>query len=142
MTNSPAHPRPLEGGCQCRAVRFRLPIQPPLLTALCHCRSCRRAHSAPAVAWALYAHGDVAFSGEPMQVYESSPGARRSFCARCGTALSFEADYLPGLIDIAIGSLDEPARLPPQMHSWDEERLPWLQTAVALPRHAAFPPMA
>lgn len=141
MTTPTCDPTLLEGGCQCRAVRFRLAAQ-PLMTALCHCRSCRHAHSAPAVAWALLTKEAVVFSGAPLQVYESSPGARRSFCPRCASQISFEADYIPGLIDIAIGSLDEPARLPPQIHIWDEERLPWLQQADELPRHAAFPPMA
>lgn len=129
----------LEGGCQCGAVRYRI-TGAPVMAALCHCTMCRRANAAPAVAWAMVEEGRIAFSQAPT-VYESSPGARRGFCARCGTPISFTADYLPGLVDVTIGSLDQPARVAPQFHYWDDERLPWLRIDDGLPRHRQFPPM-
>ena len=78
----------LEGGCQCGAVRYRIDGS-PALAALCHCSMCRRAHAAPAVAWAMYQRSQVSFTGEPPTTYESSPGAQRAFCPRCGTQISF-----------------------------------------------------
>lgn len=129
----------LEGGCQCGAVRYRV-SGAPLMTALCHCSMCRRANAAPAVGWFMVGETQLAFdSGEPAG-YESSPGCRRGFCARCGTPISFRADYLPGLVDLTIGSLDAPERVPPALHYWESRRLPWLQLADGLPRHAEFPP--
>jgi len=89
----------------------------------------------------MYEQGQVEFVAAKPSQYESSPGARRGFCPRCGTPISFTADYISGLIDITIGSLDEPALLPPAFHYWDAERLPWLQLADTLPRHAEFPPL-
>jgi len=130
----------LEGGCQCGTIRYRL-IGTPVMTALCHCTMCRRANAAPAVAWAMYPEAQVEFAKARPVLYESSPGSERGFCANCGTQISFTAEYIPGLIDITIGSLDEPARLAPAFHYWDAERLPWLKTGDALPRHAGFPPM-
>lgn len=130
----------MAGGCQCGAVRYRI-VGAPAMTALCHCTMCRRAHAAPVVAWALYEAAQVAFEGAPPRSFESSPGCKRSFCARCGTPLAFTAAYLPGLVDIAIGSLDQPAAVAPAFHYWDSERLPWLQPGDGLPRHPAFPPM-
>lgn len=130
----------LEGGCQCGAVRYRITGE-PTMTALCHCTMCRRAHAAPMVAWAMYEDSRVAFEGTPAAVHESSPGCRRSFCPRCGTQIAFAADYLPGLVDISIGSLDQPDRVAPSFHYWDSERLPWMQAADGLPRHAGFPPV-
>lgn len=129
----------LVGGCQCGAVRYRISGE-PVVTALCHCSTCRRAHAAPAVAWAMYAQAQVSFSKDPPTVYESSPGARRAFCGRCGTQISFTADFLPGLIDIAIGSFDDPARIAPAVHIWDSKRLPWMPVADDLPRFPEFPP--
>ena len=131
---------PLEGGCQCGAIRYRIHGE-PVMAALCHCTMCRRANAAPVVAWAMVEQDRIEFTQAPT-VYESSPGARRGFCGRCGTPISFSADYLPGLVDVTIGSLDEPARVAPAFHYWDAERLPWLRIDDGLPRHREFPPMA
>lgn len=129
-----------EGGCQCGAVRYRVSGE-PLLAALCHCTMCRRAHAAPAVAWAMYREDQLEYiAGKPAQ-YASSEQARRAFCARCGTQLGFAADYLPGLVDIPIGSLDDPNAIAPTFHYWDSKRLGWVEFADALPRHAEFPPI-
>ena len=133
--------QPLEGGCQCGAVRYRISGE-PLMAALCHCSMCRRANAAPAVAWAMYRESQVGFPNSSPAIYESSPGSRRGFCPRCGSQISFTADYIFGLIDITIGSLDEPNRVAPTFHYWESKRLPWLQLADELPRHAEFPPTA
>jgi len=128
------------GGCQCGAVRYRAEGE-PVMTAMCHCSMCRRACAAPAVAWAMFAESKVAFLKGALATYESSAGARRGFCANCGTQISFQADYIPGLIDITIGSLDRPELVAPSFHYWDSMRLPWVRLADALPRHPEFPPL-
>lgn len=133
-------PDPLfEGGCQCGSVRYRISGS-PVMAALCHCSMCRRANAAPAVAWAMYQQSQVSFPESPPTVYESSPGSQRGFCTRCGTQISFTADYIPGLIDITIGSLDEPGLVAPTFHYWESRRLPWLHVADELPRYPEFPP--
>jgi hypothetical protein len=38
---TPAAPYPLAGGCDCRAIRYRLE-SPPLIVHCCHCRWCQR----------------------------------------------------------------------------------------------------
>jgi hypothetical protein len=76
--------------------------------------------------------------GQP-KAYASSNGVERGFCGRCGTTLTFTADFLPGLVDITVGSMDDPSALPPQMHIWDSSRVPWLAVDDDLPRHAELP---
>lgn len=128
----------LEGGCQCGQVRYRIEGE-PVMAALCHCSMCRRANAAPVVGWTMFPDSQVRFlAGEPT-IYESSPGCRRGFCARCGTQICFTADFLPGLIDITTGSLDEPARMPPTLHFWDSKRLPWMHFADDLPKFPELP---
>jgi hypothetical protein len=126
------------GGCQCGNVRFEVSGE-PIVVALCHCSTCRRANAAPAVAWAMFAQDQVLFEGEPKN-YRSSPSATRGFCAECGTQISFTAEYISGLIDLTVGSFDHPESLPPALHYWDSKRLPWVNFADDLPRHAEFPP--
>lgn len=129
----------LEGGCQCGAVRYEIG-GPPLMAALCHCSMCRRANAAPAVAWAMFRDTDIRFVSDGRREYASSPEARRGFCAACGTPISFTASFVPGLIDITIGSLDRPEALAPTLHYWDSRRLAWMKFADDLPKYPELPP--
>ncbi|HET9448608.1 MAG TPA: GFA family protein [Steroidobacteraceae bacterium] len=135
MTND----RIREGGCQCGAIRYRAAGE-PVLAALCHCSSCRRASAAPTTGWAMFPQTQVTFTkGEPT-TYASSAEGRRGFCNRCGTQVCFTASFLPGLIDMTIGSFDAPESLPPTMHYWDSKRLPWMRFADDLQVYPEFPP--
>jgi len=79
--------------------------------------------------------------GKPA-IYASSPGVERSFCGSCGTQLTYTADFLQGLVDVTVASLDDPEALPPRMHIWESRRLAWLTVADGLPRHAELPPQS
>ena len=129
----------LHGGCQCGALRYQI-SGAPVVVAICHCTMCRRANAAPAVAWAMFQDAQVAFTKGAPAAYASSPEAQRGFCPTCGTQISFTATYIPGLIDITVGSLDRPDAVAPVLHYWDSKRLPWMRFADDLPRHAEFPP--
>jgi hypothetical protein len=133
----------LEGGCLCRAVRYRARGE-PVTVVYCHCTSCRRASAAPVVAWATFPLDRFEITAGSPAVYASSPGVERAFCSGCGTPLTYRAEYLPGLVDVTVASFDDPAALPPQRHIWDGERVRWLELADALPRHpdAPLPPSA
>ena len=127
------------GGCQCGDIRYTISGE-PVLAALCHCTMCRKAHAAPVVAWAMFQQSQVSFSKENPKQYNSSKDAQRGFCAACGTQISFTASFLPDLIDIAIGSLDNPEAISPSLHYWCSEHLSWAEFADSLPRHPKFPP--
>lgn len=130
---------PLEGGCLCGAVRYRL--SGPLHSIdYCHCRMCQRASGAPAVAWATGAVEGFAWRAGTPRVYASSPAGRRWFCGACGSPLAFEelGDATSGRrasIGITIATLDQPARLAPRQHAWVESRIPWHLADPALPAH-------
>ncbi len=129
----------LAGGCQCGDVRYALAGE-PMFAAICHCTMYRKAHAAPAVAWAMYQQTQVVFPNKSPKQFESSKDAQRGFCARCGTQISFTASFLPGLIDISIGSLDEPGAITPSLHYRHSKHLSWAEFADDLPRHAELPP--
>lgn len=128
-----------EGGCLCGAIRYQAEGE-PIVVALCHCSKCRRAAGAPAVAWAMFEQSAFrVVNGDP-KLYASSPGVERGFCGVCGTPLTFAADFMPGLVDVTVGSLDDPEALPPSMHIWESKRLRWQAIDDTLPRHAELPP--
>ena len=114
----------IEGGCYCGDIRF-LGIGAPIHQALCYCANCRRAAGAQSVAWTTFAVGDFTFvKGEPAR-YRTETAAWRTFCQRCGTSLTYEADDRPNDIDVTTGSLDRPEDFAPNRAVFAEERLPW-----------------
>lgn len=133
--------RTIEGGCQCGAVRYSISGE-PVFAAICHCSMCRRANAAPAVAWAMFQEGQVTFNGAQPKYYASSLEAKRGFCPNCGTQIAFTASFLPGLIDITLGSLDDPEVVKPTLHYWHSLHLSWAEFADGLPRHPELPPLS
>lgn len=114
------------GGCLCGAVRFRL-LGSPHAVAYCHCHSCRKHTGAPVSAFADCKRHLVVFTQGAPALYESSPGVRRGFCARCGSTLTYETDALPDEIHIHLGAMDRPEDFPPHGEgTYSEERLAWL----------------
>jgi hypothetical protein len=123
-----------EGGCLCGAVRYRA-LGPAGSPTLCHCRSCRRASGAPAVAWVTFPSPGFAFvRGEPAR-YRSSPPVVRSFCGACGTPLTYEHADEPDGVDVTTASLDAPEAAPPADHTWTRERIAWLRLGDGLPEY-------
>lgn len=129
----------LSGGCQCGRIRYEVTGE-PMLSAICHCSMCRRANAAPVVAWAMFHESQVTFTGSPLRQYRSSEEAQRGFCEHCGTQISFTASFLPELIDITTGSLDQPESVRPSLHYWYDRHLSWVEFADGLPRHPELPP--
>jgi hypothetical protein len=124
---------PLEGGCLCGAVRYRIAAKPDH-AGYCHCRMCQRATGAPVVAWLTVTRDAFAWTtGEPA-VYRSSASAERLFCGACGTQLVFRDIAEPDELDVTLASLDDPAAVPPSHHIWTSSRIPWFDTADDLPR--------
>jgi hypothetical protein len=124
----------LEGGCLCGAIRYRAEGK-PTNTMVCHCQTCRRAASAPVVAWITVPLAGFAFTrGKPSE-YRSSPPVRRTFCGACGAPLTYANDKDPASIDITTCSLDDPQAFPPTHHSWLSHDLVWVRFSDGLPTY-------
>lgn len=122
----------LAGGRLCGAVRYRTD-EAPFNETICHCRSCRLAAGAAAVAWFTVPTPSLRFvAGKPSH-YRSSAQATRGFCGSCGTALTYQHDDLLGEIDLTIATLDEPETLAPRDHTQAGEALAWNKPADGLP---------
>nr|WP_265571506.1 GFA family protein [Sphingomicrobium nitratireducens] len=119
------------GGCACGAARYEVEIE-DRDAYLCHCRMCQRASGNISLAMKNVLKNKLDWRSGP-DWYESSPIARRPYCAKCGTSLGFafnEGDYM----DITIATLDAPEGFTPTHHFGTEHlHEAWLDTS-ALPR--------
>ena len=121
---------PVEGGCDCGHVRYRLE-SPPLIVHCCHCRWCQRETG---TAFALNAliesdrvtklAGEVTLTRMPSQ---SGLGQTIARCPECTVGLwSYYAGAGALLSFVRVGSLDDPDCLPPDVHIFTESRQPWV----------------
>ena len=123
----------LSGGCLCGAVRFRFTGAPKWVLH-CHCESCRKATSSPMTTWVSILDGNLTWAQGTPAVYESSPGAQRTFCRTCGSPMSFVHDRFPGETHLYAASLDTPDAVQPSRHVFFAERLAWSDLHDSLPR--------
>lgn len=131
--------RMITGGCHCGAVRYEAQGE-PLHHALCHCSDCRRSAGAPMVGWIAFAADAVRLTQGETAVYAGSTHGRRHFCIQCGTGLFyFNAEMLPGIVDIQSATLDEAEAHAPGAHIQVAERLPWMTRLADLPEFDRFP---
>jgi hypothetical protein len=133
---------PLEGGCTCRAVRFRLTSR-PLFVHCCHCTWCQRESGASFALNALIESERVELlSGEPELVETpsaSGAGQRIARCPRCRVAVwSHYAGGGDAVRFVRVGTLDEPGRLPPDIHIFTASKQPWVVLAPGTPAVAEY----
>lgn len=117
----------VDGGCLCGAVRIHVEF-PTKWFAHCHCSMCRRAHGAAFVSFCGVpeAQFQVTRGADALTRYDSSPEARREFCGRCGSTLTFASTRWPGEVHVAVACLDGPLDREPQMHVHWDDRVPWV----------------
>jgi len=133
---------PLEGGCTCRAVRFRLTSR-PLFVHCCHCTWCQRESGASFALNALIESERVELlSGEPELVETpsaSGAGQRIARCPRCRVAVwSHYAGGGDAVRFVRVGTLDEPGRLPPDIHIFTASKQPWIVLPPGTPAVAEY----
>jgi len=120
----------LEGGCTCGAVRYQMTSK-PMYVHCCHCRWCQReSGSAFALNAMIEADRVVLLSGEPEMVTIPSNSGKGQKFARCPTCrIALWSNY-GGAGDavrfVRVGTLDEPDRLPPDIHIFTASKQPWV----------------
>ena len=121
----------LAGACQCGAVRYTVRAKNHD-AYYCHCSMCRRAFGNVFAAFFNVKKANVRWEARPPAYYASSKIARRGFCDRCGTPLTFEYHESENM-DLSVGSLEHPERMRPVMHVGVESRLASFHTSDGLP---------
>jgi hypothetical protein len=128
---------PLDGGCDCRYVRYRITTA-PLFVHCCHCRWCQRETGSAFGLNAMIEADRVQLLGaEPETVDTPSAsglGHKIARCPRCRIAVwSHYAGAGPVVKFVRVGTLDEPDRLPPDIHIFTESKQPWVVIPQGMP---------
>ena len=140
----PAHPDsfPIDGGCTCRAVRYRM-ASAPLFVHCCHCRWCQReSGSAFALNAMIEADRVQLLAGETERVATNSASGKGQAivrCTRCRVALwSHYAGSGDTVSFVRVGTLDDPDRLPPDIHIFTMSKQPWVLLPPGTPAVAEY----
>jgi hypothetical protein len=131
----------MDGGCACGRIRYRL-RSAPLFVHCCHCRDCQRQTGSAFVLNALIEtdrvevlSGQTALFGAPTDSGKPHDIAR---CPHCATAVWSHYGGLKLLTFVRVGTLDEPARLPPDVHIYTRSKLPWVALPPGVPAFEAY----
>ena len=119
----------LEGGCACGQVRYRL-TSAPMFVHCCHCTECQRQNGSAFAVNALIEAARVrllAGAPEPAPVPTGSGRPHPIFrCPACRTPVWSEYGGRSQVRFVCVGSLDDPAALPPDVHIFTRSRQPWV----------------
>lgn len=133
---------PLDGGCDCRSVRYRMQTR-PLFVHCCHCRWCQRESGASFALNAMIETDRVTLLGADPDLVdtpsESGAGQQILRCPRCRIAVwSHYAGAGPLVAFVRVGTLDQPDRLPPDIHIFTQSKQPWVQLSGEVPVMAEY----
>lgn len=120
---------PLEGGCTCGSVRYRL-ASGPMIVHCCHCRDCqRKSGSAFAINALIEADRVELLKGRPEPRPQPTASGRPLddyACAQCGTSVWSDYGRREVLLFVRIGTLDDPDALSPDVHIFVRSKQPWV----------------
>lgn len=135
-------PFPIEGGCDCRAVRYRIESA-PLFVHCCHCRWCQRESGASFALNAMIEADRVTQLDRPPELVDtpsaSGSGQIVARCPHCRVAVwSHYAGAGPLVSFVRVGTLDNPDLLPPDIHIFTASKQPWVVLPAGVPAVAEY----
>jgi hypothetical protein len=125
-----------DGGCACGAVRYRM-TSPPMFVHCCHCHDCQRQTGSAFVINALIETDRLRLlSGNPEPAGVPTDSGRPHDihrCPACRTAVWSNYGGRAALRFVRVGTLDDPAALPPDVHIYTRSKLPWVVLPTSVP---------
>ena len=131
---------PIEGGCRCGRVRFRL-TEAPWMETVCHCRGCQRmTASAFSTTLIMPVGGFAVIAGETVIGGIHGDEAHHHHCDWCkGWVFTTPAADL-GFVNVRATLLDDAGWFAPWAEIQTAEMLPWAKTG-AVKSFERFPAM-
>jgi hypothetical protein len=131
----------LTGGCACRGLSYRL-ASPPMFVHCCHCKDCQRQTGSAFVLNALIetAHVETLAGETAGIVVPTDSGLPHEIrrCPLCQTAVWSHYGGRRALAFVRVGTLDDPAALPPDVHIYARSKLPWVTLPPDVPAFPAY----
>ncbi|MDO8250619.1 MAG: GFA family protein [Rhodoferax sp.] len=126
-----------DGTCTCRFVRYRMTTK-PLFVHCCHCRWCQRETGSSFALNAMIEADRVQLLQGTVEVVNtpslSGKGQKISRCPQCRIAVwSNYAGAGDAIRFVRVGTLDEPDRLPPDIHIFTASKQPWVVLGPDIP---------
>ncbi|VVT15713.1 Aldehyde-activating protein [Sphingomonas sp. EC-HK361] len=131
---------PMDGGCRCGAVRFRIDAA-PMMSMACHCTGCQRmSGSAFSLTVMVPTAGFRLTEGETVRGGLREGAAHHQHCDACKSWVFTRVEPDMGFVNVRATMLDDTDWFEPFVESWTDEKLAWVTTPA---RHsfAQFPPM-
>jgi hypothetical protein len=133
---------PVEGGCTCGAVRYRVAGQPIFLTC-CHCLECQRASGSAFGMSLRLKRTDIALTKGELKRYvrtaDSGQPVGLCFCVDCGCRIWHEPSETE-FVHLKPGTLDDPSVLKPQYEGWKKRKHAWLHLDNIIAGFDTVPP--
>ena len=124
----------LVGGCGCGALRYRLKAR-PMIVHCCHCKDCQRQTGTAFVINAIIERDNIEIEQGSTVVCTMPTDSGRPHdlcrCRYCGITVWSDYGRRKTMLFVRVGTLDEPASLPPDVHIFTRSKLDW----VGLPPH-------
>lgn len=134
---------PVEGGCQCGTVRYRITAG-PLAVYNCHCKDCQRLSGATHSMSMPIAREHVELLRGKLGAYDRKADSGRVVrirgCLICGIKVWNEPLASPQLLVLKPGTLDDSGWCVPVGNIWTASRAPWAAIDPALVNFAGQPP--
>lgn len=103
-----------------------------------HDDDCRRAIGSPLAIWVGYRASEFHLTrGEPKS-FSKRRGIARTFCAECGTSISYSDAALPEEVYLSVGFFDHPEVFQPRAHAFWHLKLPCLDFSDDLPKMSGY----
>ena len=131
----------MSGSCLCGSVTYEIAGALKFI-GHCHCSMCRKSHGAAFATWGIVDPGQFRWTSgaEHVEGYDSSPGARRCFCRKCGSPLVAMHEGAVG--EVVVGTIDGDPGARPREHIFVGSKAPWHEITDTLPQFAQWPPAA
>jgi hypothetical protein len=118
----------IAGGCLCGKVRYSASGDPAFV-GVCHCADCQKFTGSAFAAVVGVPKAALTVQGELATYTETGDTGKstyRRFCPQCGSSVMDEADALPDIVMVGVGTLNDASWVKPGMQIYCDSAQPWV----------------